>query len=220
MRLSWRGVLNSVGLGVALLAMVVLMLGLVISLRRTWNDGLTSSEAEESSVSGGTTTTTAFGDPASGATTTTLPIGDLHPPAEVTVLVGNGAFVTSGSRQAGLAGAASSAVSDAGYNTVARNAEPAVVSIVYHAPDYRADALAVAALLGIPRQAVGLFRETIEVDPGQAQVVVVLGPESIEVLLGSNPPPAAPPAAPPASTTSSPPASTTPTSTTPTTAAN
>lgn len=172
--------------------MVVLMLGLLISLRRTWNEGLTSSEAEETSVVDGSTTTTAFGDPASSVTTTTLPIGELHAPGEVTVLVGNGAFVSAGSRQAGLAGAASSVVSDAGYNTVARNAEPAVVSIVYHAADYRADALAVAALLGIPSQAVGLFRETIEVDPGQAQVVVVLGPESVEFLLGAAPPPPSP----------------------------
>ncbi|MCP5026302.1 MAG: hypothetical protein GY929_08465 [Actinomycetia bacterium] len=203
MRFSWRGVLNSVGLGVALLAMVVLMLGLLISLRRTWNEGLTSSEAEESSDIPPTTTTSVFGDPASSATTTTLPIGDLHTPGEVTVLVGNGAFVSSGSRQAGLAGAASAVVSDAGFNTVARNAEPAVVSIVYHAPDYRADALAVAALLGIPSQAVGPFRETIEVDPGQAQVVVVLGPESVESLLGATPPPASPPAS--TSTTSAPP---------------
>ncbi|MCP3857700.1 MAG: LytR C-terminal domain-containing protein [Actinomycetia bacterium] len=202
MRFSWRGAVNSVGLIVAMVALVVLMLGLLMSLRRTWNEGLTSSVPED--VSGtATTSTTLFGDPASVATTTTtIPIGDLHAPGEVTVLVGNGAFVSSGARQVGLAGAASKVVSDAGYNTVARNAEPAVVSIVYHATDYRADALTVAALLGIPSEAVGGFRETIEVDPGQAQVVVVLGPEAIDSLLVSAPPPVT--SAPATTTTTSP----------------
>ena len=130
--------------GIALIVAAVL-LG-VILLRATDGPepfvGTTASESDDDD-DGSTTPTT---DAGSAVTTPTTAAPAAHNPAEVTVLVANGAGID------GLASRIADALKPANYvladpgNTKA----PADESTVFYTPGYEADAAAVAALLSPP----------------------------------------------------------------------
>jgi len=150
--------------GVALIVVAVL-LG-VILLRAT--DDAEPFRAVDTNGSTATTDTTVPGDdPVTDPTDTTLP--EARNPAEVTVLVANGARIN------GLAGRVSDQLKAANYvvaepdNTKA----PADASMVFYAAGYEADAAAVAALLS-PAPATAPLPEPPPVDDMKgAQILVV-----------------------------------------------
>lgn len=125
------------------------------------------------------------GAPDDGTTTTTTVA--LRAPAEVPVVVLNGTTVN------GAAGRYSEALAAAGYQMGSDgNAEPDVSATqVFFAPEYEAEAAAVASAIGAPEGSVAPLPATPPGEIGGAQVVVVIGPD-----LASTEPPA-----PPSSTT-------------------
>ena len=123
-----------------------------------------------------TTTTTA---PRSSTTTTpptTAPVR--HEPADVKVLVLNGV-----DKKKAIAGPGSRALVNAGFSqTTGKDAAATVPkSVVYVVPGFDADGKIVASLLGIPPAAVRVLPTPLPTEvgnPGDAQVIVVLGPDA------------------------------------------
>jgi len=123
------------------------------------------------------TTTTA---PRSSTTTTpsTTTTAARHEPASLKVLVLNGV-----NKKLALAGPGATALVKAGYpNTTGKDAADTVSkSVVYVVPGYEGDGTAVASLLGIPPAAVKPLSTPLPPEvgnPGDAQIIVVLGPDA------------------------------------------
>lgn len=109
------------------------------------------------------------------ATTTTVA---RHEPASLKVLVMNGV-----NKKLALAGPDAKALVKAGYpNTTSKDAANTVSkSVVYVVPGYEGDGTAVASLLGIPAAAVKALPTPLPPEvgnPGDAQIIVVLGPDA------------------------------------------
>ena len=158
--------------GIALIAAAVL-LGIILLNATDAPEPLTvssdeSPEEDSGSEAGDDTTTTTTVPP---ATDTTPPAG-ARPPAEVTVLVANGARVQ------GAASKLSTEIATAGFTMAApANTAPVPTSTVLFAEGYEADAQAVAALLApVPPVAPMPDPAPVE-DLRGAQVVVVQGPD-------------------------------------------
>jgi hypothetical protein len=144
---------------------------------------LDTSPKQTSGTGKGATSTTGAG----GSTTTLAPVA--HPAASVKVLVLNG------SGKSGVAKAGADALKPAGYTTLdPTNAKSTVTtSVVYAAPGFEADAIAVAGLLGLPPTVVKPLTvpPPAEVgDPADAAVVAVLGPDSAAAGATTTAPPA------------------------------
>jgi hypothetical protein len=146
-----------------LLIIIAVILGLVL-LRNGIDTDLTSGTSAAGSKR---TTTTASPD---ATTTTTLPV---KPPAQVKVLVLNG------SSKNGAAQRAADALKAKGYVTLpSGNATAVTATIVYFVPGFEREAKAVAAALGSPPlPAVAPLPATPPAPAGDANVVVVLGPD-------------------------------------------
>ncbi len=187
-RIERHDVINAVGLTVVLLAMA---LGLVFGARalfNTVNDGLTESTdsqekidaaaaraAEEAASTDGAPAadTETTEPPVVEETTTTAPPAVIRPPAEVTVRVSNSA------RRAGVAGAGTEILTQAGYASLSPKNGPTIAnSVVYYVEGYDADAAAVARLLNMAETSVA----PMPADPGVpidgAQLVVMLGEDT------------------------------------------
>lgn len=114
--------------------------------------------------------------PAASSPAPSTPVA--HNPAEVKVLVLNGVDPTKT-----IAGPAAQALKSANYTTLnPADAKASVqTSVVYYQPGYVADAQAVAAKLGIAATAVQPLPNPLPpavADPKDAQVIVVIGPDS------------------------------------------
>src|SRR5205085_11083475 len=128
------------------------------------------------STGGATTTTTT---PRTSSTTTpptTAPVR--HEPAEVKVLVLNGV-----DKKKAIAGPGARALVNAGFSqTTGKDAAATVTkSVVYVVPGFDADGKIVAGLLGIPPAAVHVLPTPLPTEvgnPGDAQIIVVLGPDA------------------------------------------
>ncbi len=187
-RIERHDMVNAVGLTVALLAMA---LGLVFGARalfNTVNDGLTESTDSQEKIDAAAAraaeeAAAAEGDPAVETdTTTTLPVEEttttapapvIRPPAEVTVRVSNSA------RRAGVAGAGTEILAQAGYASLSPKNGPTIAnSVVYYVEGFDADASAVARLLNMAETAVA----PMPADPGipidGAQLVIILGEDT------------------------------------------
>jgi len=123
------------------------------------------------------TTTTA---PRSSTTTTPsiTPTTVRHDPAQLKVLVLNGV-----NKKLALAGPGANALIKAGFTgTTGKDAADTVSkSVVYVVPGYEGDGTIVAGLLGIPPAAVKPLSSPLPPEvgnPGDAQVIVVLGPDA------------------------------------------
>ena len=128
------------------------------------------------SRSASTTTTV----PRSSSTTTpsTTTTAARHDPASLKVLVLNGV-----NKKLAVAGPGAKALINAGYpNTTGKDAADTVPkSVVYVVPGYEGDGTAVASLLGIPPVAVKPLPTPLPPEvgnPGDAQIIVVLGPDA------------------------------------------
>ncbi|HLM63208.1 MAG TPA: LytR C-terminal domain-containing protein [Acidimicrobiales bacterium] len=130
--------------------------------------------AEAPSADDGSTAATDGGSGGGGGgspETTAAPV--THPAGEVTVLVANASGVQ------GAAGELSTTIGEGGYVTLEPTNAPAEVaaSQVQYAPDFQADALALATAIGVPAEAVVPITDPPPVELSGAQVLVVLGPE-------------------------------------------
>lgn len=108
------------------------------------------------------------------ATTTTV----RHDPAQVNVLVLNGV-----DKKKAIAGPGAKALQNAGFTQATPKDAASTVkkSAVYFTPGFDADATFVAGLLGIPPVAVQPLPTPLPTEvgnPGDAQIVVVLGPDA------------------------------------------
>lgn len=153
--------------GAALVAVAVLI-GVLLLARGLDGDDLvpaSDGDGDEQTVGtspGGTSSTTA----------TTATAGP-RTPGEVRVLVANGSGV------AGAAGRRTDELAAAGYATLEpANAAPVPTTQVLFAEGYEADAAAVATAVGAAPGAVQPLPDPPPVDPADANVVVVLGPDT------------------------------------------
>jgi len=126
---------------------------------------------EAPSADDGSTAATDGGGGGGSPETTAPPV--THPAGEVTVLVANASGVQ------GAAGELSTTIGEGGYVTLDPTNAPAEVaaSQVQYAPDFQADALALATAIGVPAEAVVPITDPPPVELSGAQVLVVLGPE-------------------------------------------
>ena len=117
----------------------------------------------------------------SRSTTTTVPITTStvrHDPASVKVLVLNGV-----DPKKALAGPASKALKNAGFTATTAHDAAATVpsSVVYAIAGFEGDATVISGLLGLPPNVVQVLPTPLPPavgNPGDAQVVVVLGPDA------------------------------------------
>jgi hypothetical protein len=117
----------------------------------------------------GTTTSTSS---ASQSTTLTTATPQPHQPAQVKVLVANGAAVT------GAASSANNTLIAKGFNALSPTNAPTVTTTsVYFAAGYQADATAIAQQLGAPAAGVHPMPTPPPLDVKGANVLVVLGPD-------------------------------------------
>jgi hypothetical protein len=152
---------NAVG---AVLVAVAVLVGAFLLARGYDEEGGVVDTGESASA---TTTTTA---PAAGGEATTTTTAVARPPAQVPVLVVNGAGV------AGAAGTMANQLKAAGYTTVdTGNTSPVTATTVYYAEGAQAEAQAVATLVGTDPGAVQPVSGA-PVQAGSALVVVVIGP--------------------------------------------
>lgn len=163
---------NPASRGVILVAVAV-VLGAIL-LIKGGGIGFDRGDEELTIDSGGDT-------PAAEATTTTTTAAPSTsvPPASLTVVALNGAGIN------GYAASAQQFLNVAGYTstTAATAATQSATTIVYFAPGFEADAMAVAELFGLPATSVQpipegtqLAREAADV-PADTDVVVLLGPD-------------------------------------------
>lgn len=149
-----------------LLIVAAVIVGLVLLGKGLDNNGGGSSTAAGGTKS--TTTTTA----ASQSTTVTTAAPQPHQPAQVKVLVANGAGIT------GAASTANNTLIAKGYNALSPTNSPTVsTTAVYFASGYQADAAAIAQLLGAPAAGVQAMPAPPPLDVKGASVLVVLGPD-------------------------------------------
>jgi succinyl-CoA synthetase alpha subunit len=160
--------------GIALIVAAVL-LG-VILLNATDEPGATPVSTQ---------TTTPDGKPSTNTTITTVPgttpttVAVAHNPAEVTVLVANGAGID------GLASKIADTLKGANYvlaqpgNTKA----PAETSSVYFTPGYEADAAAVSALLN-PHPAVAAIPDPVPVEDMKGANILVVAAADLDAAAG------------------------------------
>ncbi|MGI8756274.1 MAG: LytR C-terminal domain-containing protein [Acidimicrobiales bacterium] len=143
----------------------------------------TTTTVDTSTLGTGTTTSNPLGTPlttgSTASTSTSKPAGGgAHAPAEVNVVVLNG------TGPVGSAASTSKAVQARGYQTgAASNATvKPTATVVYYAPNYQPDAMAVAALLG---KGPNVVQPKPSAAPGpgadKANVVVVLGKDTAPV---------------------------------------
>lgn len=162
----------------ALLIAVAVVIGAALLAKSFGSGGPLSTRAGAGS---GAAATTSPPVPSSPAPTTPV----AHNPAEVKVLVLNGVDPAKT-----IAGPAAQALKTANYTTLNPADAKATVqtSAVYYQPGYIADAQAIAAKLGIAATAVQALPSPLPpavADPKDAQVIVVIGPES--TYAGANP---------------------------------
>ncbi len=171
-RIERHDILNAVGLAAVLLAMALGLLTGARALFDTVNGAVDAESAPEEVVAEGSTTTTEVTSTTESTTTTTTAV--LHPPNEVITRVGNGA------QRSGIAGAGTSLLTDAGYQTLsAKNAAATQASVIYYSEGYEADAAQVARLLGVPETAIAPMVENPGGVPQEtAHVVAILGADT------------------------------------------
>jgi hypothetical protein len=155
--------------GVALIATAVI-LGLFIvrngfETPSSADDGAPTNEA----AGGGTTAPPAGG----GETTTTTAAVAARPPAEVSVIVANASGVS------GAAGELTATLASAQYQTVPETNAPNSVGAtqVLFIEGFDREAAAVATAIGAPAESVAPIPSPPPVDPGGAQILVLLGPD-------------------------------------------
>lgn len=157
----------------ALLIAVAVVIGAALLAKSFGSGGPLSTGAGSGSGKGGGVTSST---PPANSTAPTTPTA--HNPAEVKVLVLNGVDPAKT-----IAGPAAQALKAANYTTLNPADAKATVqaSVVYYQPGYVADAQAVAAKLGIAATAVQALPSPVPpavADPKDAQVIVVIGPDS------------------------------------------
>lgn len=162
--------------GVALIVAAVL-LGVLLLRATDGNDFNTvaSRDTTNTTVGDDTTNTTAK----SGGTTVTTAVKTARNPAEVTVLVANGAGVN------GLASKVADKLKAANYVTAepGNTKAPADESAVYFTPGYEADAAAVAALL-TPAPKVSALPDPPPVDDMKGAQVLVVAAADLSTAAG------------------------------------
>jgi hypothetical protein len=154
---------------VLIAAAVVLGLFLLRALEDSAPDDVAVAPSETTAVAGDTTETTAAED--GGETTTTA--APLRQPAEIVVRVVNVAGVS------GAAGARTEQLAGAGYQTVEPTNGPEGEQLdatqILFAEGFEGEAQALAEALGAPVDGVTAMPAPPPVDPGGAQLVVLLG---------------------------------------------
>lgn len=149
----------------AVLILIAVVIGVVLLVRGYGEEGSLVSTGDDSEQAATTTTV----DP--NATTTTAPPA-VRPPAEVTVMVANGAGVS------GAAGNLQAQLQGDGYTQVeTTNASPVTTTLVYYVEGAQAEAEALAAALGTDPAAVRVMPAEPPADPAGAELLVVLGPD-------------------------------------------
>ncbi len=135
--------------------------------------GSTDQQPSAKTEDGGLDTSTSAQSTVPPTTATT--VAPKKEPQNVVVLVANGRGV------AGAAKANADALSVENYNVAPATDYPTTEpgTKVYYTPDYQADAIAIAAALTIPNEAVGPLPEGIPLDLKGANVLVVLGTDGL-----------------------------------------
>lgn len=155
--------------GAALVAVAVLIGALLLA--RGLDEGELVSADDGGSEDGGEQTDGTTPGGTAVSTTTTQP--PPRAPADVRILVANGSGVP------GAAGRRTDELATAGYTTLEpANAAPAPATAIYYAEGFQAEATAVGTALGAAAGAVQPLPEPPPVDPLDANVVVVLGPDT------------------------------------------
>jgi len=151
---------------VLIAAAVVLGLFLLRALEDSASDGVAAGPTETTAASGDTTDTTAAGE----TTTTAAPVRE---PAEIVVRVANVSGVS------GAAGVRTEQLTEAGYQTVEPTNGPEGQQLdatqILYAEGFEGEARALAEALGAPADGVAAMPAQPPVDPGGAQLVVLLG---------------------------------------------
>lgn len=157
----------------ALLILVAIALGIAL-LAATDDDDTTGVAADDDSAEVDTPRATTP-DPGAGTATTAPPptTPQARPAAEVRVLVANGSGV------AGLATRYKDQLAGAGYNALApvNTTSRPLPSVVYFAPGFDAEAAALAAALAPAPPVAAMPAEPPVEQLGEADVLVVVGPE-------------------------------------------
>lgn len=174
------------GLDSNMRGLVVLVVAVLVGVLLLANAGggdsgstKTTSSAPPTTGSLGTDDTTATTK--AGSTSTTAATTGRQP-SEVTVIVLNGGG------PAGSAASTTKTIADAGYTTLAAANAPANVdaTTVYYDTDYKAEGTSIALLLGKDTDAVKPVSDgSVGTEAGDANVVVVLGPDTAPVSDGS-----------------------------------
>lgn len=157
--------------GAALIAIAVLI-GVVL-LAEGFDNGVLPSSSETPSEQASDDDDEDEGDEVTEPSTTTTATPTTHVPAEVRVIVLNGGGPS------GSAATSSTAIAAANFTTLdAADTDDVTATVVYAAPGFEPDAAVVAEALGItaPVQPLPATLPT-GVTAGQAEVVVVLGPD-------------------------------------------
>jgi hypothetical protein len=163
------GGLDSNVRGLLVLAVAVVV---GILLLASWGDNGGSKGDDAGSKTTTTIDTTGLETTTTGAeAVTSTTTGSTHAASEVSVIVLNG------SGQTGAAKANSATIGESGYVMQTPTDGPSTqVTTVYYAPDYEADAVAVASVLGKSADVVKPLSEaTLNGVGGDADVVVLLG---------------------------------------------
>lgn len=160
---------GAVARGAALVAVAVL-LGVLLLARGLDSGELVATGGDEQSDEDQTPGTSPGGS--TSTSTSTSQVG-IRPPSEVRVLVANGAGVP------GAAGTRSDALAAAGYTTLEpANAAPVPATQVLYVEGYQGEAGQIATVLGAAPTAVQPLPDPPPVDPLDAHVVIVLGPDT------------------------------------------
>ncbi len=135
------------------------------------DDGATDGSADDSASTDGDITTTAP-TIAETTTTTTAPPAAARPADQVKVLVLNAAV-----NKRGIAGRGTAIVEQAGFIALkAGDANKDQATEIQYAPDYEADAIAVAETFGLDSSVVVPFPSELNTDEaGDANVIVIIG---------------------------------------------
>ncbi|MCD9624717.1 LytR C-terminal domain-containing protein [Rhabdothermincola salaria] len=149
----------------AVLIVIAVVIGVVLLVKGYDEEGTLVSTGDDTEQA----TTTTSVDP--DATTTTVPPA-VRPPAEVPVMVANGAGVS------GAAGTLQAQLQGDGYTQVeTTNASPVTTTLVYFVEGSQAEAEALATTLGTDPAAVRVMPAEPPADPAGASLLVVLGPD-------------------------------------------
>lgn len=155
---------------------IVLVVAVVVGFLLLFKVGggtSTKGDASKSNKSTSTSTSTTLATTPSSQVSTTAPTGSAHLPSTVKVSVQNG----NGTK--GLAATNVAKLKAKGYTgAVAGSAAPTAKSVVYAAPDYQADATAIATALGLPPTVVAPMPTPPPAGAADAKVVVVLGKDA------------------------------------------